>query len=176
MDTPINEAFMAHAYSLILLRKDGYPCVFFGDIYGFQLPKPEDPACRGKLPDLVLARKLYSFGPQTDYFDGADCIGWVRHGTTENPDGMAVVLSWSPEVPEVSDDEDELPRMRMKVGAPGEIWTDILGWDNSAVVIDESGVGTFTTNWNRMSVFVNRDARGRERFPVNFDTKFGELC
>jgi alpha-amylase len=176
MDTPIDPEFMAHGYSMILLRQEGRPVVFFGDLYGLELPHVELPQCGGKLPDLVLARRLFAFGEQTNYFKDSDCIGWVRHGTTEKPDGMAVVLSWTQEVPDSSDDEEELPRIQMKAGYPGQVFVDLLGWDKTEVLIDASGMGVFQCGWNSVSVYVNRDASGREQFPVKFDTNFGKLC
>lgn len=100
METPIKPTFMALAYALILLRQDGYPCVFYGDLYGLCEPHPSPPTCWGKLPDLVLARKLYAYGTQNDYFERKDCIGWVRNGLSEDlrKSGLAVVMSWQREL------------------------------------------------------------------------------
>lgn len=69
--------FKPIAYGLILLRSQGQPCVFYGDLYGLRggpasLSKP---ACSGKLPILMQARKLYAYGEQRDYFDKRHCIG-----------------------------------------------------------------------------------------------------
>jgi alpha-amylase len=75
LEAPIEPFFKALAYCLILLRQEGYPCVFYGDLYGIKGEHPFDPACGGKLPDLTLARKLYAYGEQNDYFDEANCIG-----------------------------------------------------------------------------------------------------
>lgn len=30
---------------------------------------------------MLAARKFYSYGEQNDYFDDANCVGWVRKGT-----------------------------------------------------------------------------------------------
>lgn len=170
MDTPMNRAFMPLAYSLLLLRQDGHPCVFFGDIYGLSEPFPEPPSCGGKLPSLCLARKLYAYGEQTDYFERSDCIGWVRHGTRSKPHGMAVVLSWT----QSTEGEELAPFLRMSVGRQhvGEIWTDLLGFEWAAVVIDEEGFGTFPCQPNSMACFVSKNANGRDRFPVHFDSEF----
>ncbi|KAF1960771.1 glucan 1,4-alpha-maltohexaosidase precursor [Byssothecium circinans] len=99
MDTPIHPEFTSLAYSLILLRQHGYPCVFYGDWYGTSEPHPSPPTCNGKLADLVLARKLYAYGEQRDYFGDANCIGWIRQGLIRDGEksqrsGMAVVMSW----------------------------------------------------------------------------------
>ncbi|WYZ39999.1 hypothetical protein EsH8_IV_000340 [Colletotrichum jinshuiense] len=168
MDTSINSGFMPLAYALLLLRRDGHPCVFFGDLYGIGLPHPEAPI-QG-LPDLVLARKLYAHGKQDDYFERHDCIGWVRRGTDEKPDGLAFIMSWSR-------DEDGQTQICMEVGRnhAGEVWTDALGLESTAVVIDENGIGLFPCRKNSMACFVNKDAKGRKRFPVRFDSDFHSL-
>jgi alpha-amylase len=171
MDTPINRAFTPHAHALILLRQDGYPCIFFGDLYGLGAPHPEPPTCWGKLPGLILVRNLYAYGPQTDYFESGDCIGWVRHGTHDRSDGLAVIMSWT------EDTEQLNPYINMDVGVQhaGETWTDVLAFEWACVVIGEDGVGRFPCQWNSTSCFVNRDAKGREKFPVHFDSEFRRL-
>lgn len=69
--------FKEIAYALILLRSQGQPCVFYGDLYGLEGgPNPLNcPSCLGKLPILMRARKLYAYGEQRDYFDKRNCIG-----------------------------------------------------------------------------------------------------
>lgn len=75
MATPIEGFFKPLAYALILLRKDGYPCLFYGDLYGTQGDEAEKPSCGNKLADMTLARRLYAYGEQDDYWDQANCIG-----------------------------------------------------------------------------------------------------
>ncbi|PVH95335.1 glycoside hydrolase family 13 protein [Periconia macrospinosa] len=98
MDTPIHPKFTSLAYSLILFREAGYPCVFYGDMFGTSQPHVSPPTCDGKLADLILARKLYAYGEQKDYFHDAECIGWVRRGISggegSQSAGMAVVMNW----------------------------------------------------------------------------------
>ena len=91
--TPIEGFFKPLAYSLILLRQEGYPQLFYGDLYGMKGEHPEPPSCGGKLADLTLARKLYAYGDQEDYFDEQTCIGFVRRGTWDHPAGLACVMS-----------------------------------------------------------------------------------
>ena len=69
--TPVAASFKLAAYALILLRKDGHPCIFYGDMYGLRTNRASStvPACDGKLPILAQARKLYAYGEQEDYFD-----------------------------------------------------------------------------------------------------------
>lgn len=174
MDTPITYAFTPHAHSLLLLRQDGHPCVFFGDLYGITSgPFPEPPSCYGRLPGLLLARKLYAYGPQIDYFERADRIGWTRAGTESHQDGMAVILSWT----RGDDYESCAPSIRMNVGVEhaGEVWTDVLGFEWSAVLVDSEGWGRFPCQKNGMACYVNEVAEGREAFPVRFNADFESL-
>ena len=68
--------------ALILLRKDGLPCVFYGDYFGIG----GEEAIEGKkeaIDPLVFARYHKAYGEQEDYFDDPHTIGWVRRGLTE---------------------------------------------------------------------------------------------
>ncbi|KAJ4288567.1 hypothetical protein N0V90_011804 [Kalmusia sp. IMI 367209] len=163
--TPVEGFFKPLAYALILLRGEGYPCVFYGDVYGMKGEHPEPPSCGNKLPDLVLARKLYSYGSQEDYWDNANCIGWVRRGTWDKPSGLAVVMS------------NKGPgEIRMAVGEEhaGERWTDVLGWEEGEVEIDGEGYGVFKCPGVSVSIWVNKEAAGRDQFPTNFDSNIYE--
>lgn len=113
------EWFKPLAYALVLLRREGYACVFYGDLYGISGPDQfrVPPTCGGFLPDFILARKLYAYGEEISYFDYPTCVGWVRQGTWDRKDGCAVVLSnagagWK----------------TMFVGQlhRGEVWTDVV--------------------------------------------------
>ncbi|KAI4149767.1 MAG: hypothetical protein L6R39_002428 [Caloplaca ligustica] len=150
----IQPFFKPLAYALILLRSDGYPCVFYGDVYGIKGDHPFPPSCGGKLPDLCLARKLYAYGEQRDYFDYPQCIGWTRLGTWDRPFGLACVMS------------NAGPNEKwMYVGQEhkGEIWTDVLGWQQGQVVINQDGWGLFTCPGVSVTVWVNQQAEGRDR-------------
>ncbi|CAG8957222.1 hypothetical protein HYFRA_00009424 [Hymenoscyphus fraxineus] len=155
LEASIEPFFKPLAYALILLRYDGYPCLFYGDLYGIKGEHPFPPSCGGALPDLALARKLYSYGLQQDYFDYPTCIGWVRYGTWDRRFGCAVVMS-----------NAGPGEKRMHVGEMhcGEIWTDVLGWEKEEVRIGEDGYGNFKCCGTSVSVWVNKDAEGREKF------------
>ncbi|KAI9875066.1 MAG: hypothetical protein M1823_007553, partial [Watsoniomyces obsoletus] len=131
----VAEWFVPIAYALILLRDAGYPCLFYGDLYGIKGGVENDwrgPSCSGKLPDLTLARKLYAYGEQNDYFNHPNLIGWVRRGTWDYPAGCAVVLS-----------NAEQGELRMYVGElhAGQKWSDVLGWEKGEVEIEGDGFG-----------------------------------
>jgi len=147
------------AYSLILLRFEGYPCVFYGDLYGTKGDNSDGPACGHKLADMMLARKLFAYGEQNDYWDQPNCIGFVRRGTSDRPDGLACVLS-----------NAGPGQIQMHVGPEhkGEIWTDILGWQQDEITISDDGNGIFPCPGVSVSIWVNKDAKGREQFPTNF--------
>ena len=158
LQAPISGWFVPLAYCLILLREDGYPCLFYGDVYGLKGGVENDwqpPAAGGKIPDMTLARKMYAYGEQNDYFDNPNLIGWVRRGTWDRPDGCAVVLS-----------NADIGEKRMFVGElhHGEKWTDVLGWETTEVEIGEDGFGIFPCGGCSCSIFVNKAAKGRDLF------------
>lgn len=155
LEAPIEGFFKPLAYALIVLRYDGYPCIFYGDLYGIKGDHPFPPSCGGKLPDLCLARNLYAYGEQHDYFDYAQCVGWTRVGTWDRPFGLACVMS------NAGPNEK---KMYVGEGHKGEVWTDILGWEQSEVTIDEQGYGLFPCPGTSVAVWVNRVAEGRDKF------------
>lgn len=84
--------FKTHAYALILLREAGYPCVFYGDYYG--IPTARVKPKKSMLDKLLHARRDSAYGPQTDYLDHPDVIGWTREGHVDKPNsGLAVLLT-----------------------------------------------------------------------------------
>lgn len=167
LEAPISAWFKPLAYALILLRNSGYPCIFYGDLYGIvspdsgssqssSVPKLESqPSCSGILPLLALSRKLYAYGEQASYFDYPTCVGFVRYGTWDRPFGCAVVMS-----------NAGPGTKRMHVGEmhAAEKWTDVLGWSQGEVIIGHDGFGEFTCGGCSVSVWVNSKAEGRDKF------------
>jgi len=41
---------------------------------------------------LTIYPRMPYLGEQNDYFNDPNCIGWVRRGTWDKPDGCAVVM------------------------------------------------------------------------------------
>ncbi|KAK3938965.1 glycoside hydrolase superfamily [Diplogelasinospora grovesii] len=167
LETPVAPYFIPLAYALILLRANaGLPCVFYSDLYGSigQHPKPDDlssnfipPTSGGAiLPKMVLARQLWAYGTQVDYFDQPHCIGFTRfgHASRSGGAGLAVVMTnaW------------QYAAKSMCVGRrhAGERWTDLLCWCPGEVVIDANGWGDFPVGHRSVAVWVNRDAQGRD--------------
>jgi len=85
----VGNNFKIQAYALILLRPEGYPCVFYGDLYPNQC---YDEAVASRLRLLIDARRLFAYGRTDDYFQERNCIGFVRRGDSEHP-GCAVLIS-----------------------------------------------------------------------------------
>lgn len=152
LEAPVEPWFKPLAYALILLRKDGYPCVFYPDLYGASYwDKGEDgndhevfmPKVDG-IENLLKARKENAYGEQRDYFEDANCLGWTREGDGYNK-GCAVVLS--------NKDQYDKP---MEVGAhyAGQNFYDLLGRFQHKITIDENGWGNFTVPAGNVSVWI----------------------
>ena len=135
--------FKPIAYSIILLRNEGYPCVFYGDYYGIphnNIEKMED------LDTLLFLRKERAYGNQIDYFDHPNYIGWTRQGDLEHEkSGLAVVIS---------NTEDGEKRMFMGEEFEGCTFIDALGHCDEEVVIDEEGCGCFKVKGRSVSVWI----------------------
>ncbi|MBO4887921.1 MAG: alpha-amylase [Firmicutes bacterium] len=147
----VEDWFKPLAYALILLRKDGSPCVFYSDYYGN--PVKERPMVLN-LGKLIKLRSLYAYGPQQDYFDDPHLIGWTRGGDTEHPSsGLAVVMS------NASDSSETLSK-RMLIGKEfqGCVFRDVLGGISDPVVIDEEGFGTFMTPGRGAGIWAQEEA------------------
>lgn len=125
--------FKKIAYGLILLRKDGYPCVFYGDYYGVE----GEHSVTGQkeiIDQLIAIRKRYAYGEQTDYMEDKDLIGWIRHGDEDHPGTLAVVISTG-----------DANTLRMQVGDvhAGKIFVELTGDNAHEIKIDEEGYANF---------------------------------
>lgn len=135
--------FKPAAYSIILLRNEGYPCIFYGDFYGIPHDKVEPVK---NLETIIGLRKYKAYGEQHDYFDHPDYIGWTREGDEEHiKSGLAVVIS------NACDGEK-----RMYIGTKfiGEKFIDALGNCEEEIKIDEEGYGTFKVKGKSVSIWV----------------------
>ncbi|BCS26228.1 alpha-amylase [Aspergillus puulaauensis] len=155
LETPIVAFFIPLAYALILLRDKGQPCLFYGDVYGISSDNkhPDRPQYANQLSTLAQARKLYANGVQRDYFDKANCIGFVRYGNNRHPFGLACILS-----------NAGPSRKCMFAGRThaGERWTDILNNRTETVKINRKGYGMFPVGAYSVSVWVNSSVKCRE--------------
>ncbi|MFC3420403.1 alpha-amylase [Salinicoccus hispanicus] len=151
LESFVDDWFKQSAYALILLRQDGYPCVFYGDYYGIDGEGEEAKAGMPEAIDpLLRARHVRALGEQDDYFDHPDTIGWVRFGEEEVEDsGCAVVVS--------NGLEDGVKRMYVGEARSGEEWVDFTGNREDTIVIDEEGFGEFISGSQSTSVYALPD-------------------
>ena len=139
--------FKEHAYAVILLRSEGLPCVFYGDLYG--IPSCGINPVGGGLEKMLDVRRRLAYGEQIDYFDDADIVGWTRLGDGDHPgSGIAVLLTDGPGGSKV-----------MSVGADmaGAVFADSLGHRNERITIGEDGRAEFFVNGGSVSVWVKQD-------------------
>jgi alpha-amylase len=144
LESWVEDWFKPSAYALILLRKDGNPCLFYGDYYGISGPEPEE----GKkeiLDRLLYARYDKAYGEQHDYFDDPNTIGWVRLGVRElEHSGCAVVIS---------NGEDSEKRMYVGERKAGQTWVDLTNSRDDQITIEDNGYATFPVNGGSVSVW-----------------------
>jgi alpha-amylase len=102
LESIVESWFKPLAHALILLRCEGYPCIFYADYYGAHYKDHGRDgneyeiwmdSHRSILDKFLFARQTYGYGEQYSYFDHPNTIGWTRLGDAEYPGGMAVVLS-----------------------------------------------------------------------------------
>ncbi|KAK1922270.1 putative alpha-amylase [Papiliotrema laurentii] len=149
----VSSGFKPLAYALILMRVDGYPCVFYGDLYGCGGENPQQPV--NQLDDLVRARKLFAYGEQVDHWDHPNCLAWLRKGDEEHDGSVTVICNGK---------EDGSKKIEVGKEHAGEKWTDVLGWHQGEVTIGEDGWAEFFCPPESVSIWTKTDARGREEF------------
>ena len=147
--------FKPIAYALILLRKAGCPCVFYGDYYG--IPH-EGIAPVRELPALLRIREQYAYGEEHLYFDDPSVTGFTREGDGEHPDSGAAVL--------LTDSTAGKKRMYVGVQHAGELFRDAMGKIPYAVTIEEDGCAEFSVDGGSVSVWVSEKAA--ERLYIEF--------
>ena len=146
LESTVEEWFKPSAYALILLRKDGLPCLFYGDYYGIDGEFAQE-SFKDVLDTLLYARKDLAYGEQIDYFDDPNCIGWTRSG---NEDGTPLAVTIS---------NDAANNKSMEIGSDwaGQTFYDILGNCSDTVTIDEDGWGDFPVSEKSVSVWTIQD-------------------
>ena len=147
LESWVEDWFKPMAYALILLRQDGYPCVFYGDYKG--IPASKIKSKKRELDKLLKLRKTKAYGPQHDYFDDPNCIGWTREGDEEHKDsGLAVVIS---------DGTGGTKRMYIGRQFAGCHFADAMGNARYNIKIDEDGCGNFYVNRGAVAVWVQKE-------------------
>jgi alpha-amylase len=140
--------FKPLAYTLILTRESGYPCVFYGDYYGLaQKESNSGYSQKREIDKIMKARTACAYGAQHDYFDHGDIIGWTREGDSSHTNsGLASIITDGPG-----------GSKKMYVGKQhaGETWYDITGHVADKVTIDSTGHGVFKVNGGSNSIYVS---------------------
>lgn len=153
LESPVESWFKPLAYALILLRRQGYPCIFYGDYYGAHY---KDKGRDGQeyeiwlndhhwiIDKLLYARKHYAHGEQYDYFDDPNLVGWTRLGDEEHSQAIAIILSnsWG-------------GSKWMEVGKPRTTFYDITEHIPEKVTTNEYGWGEFSCKGGSVSVWVS---------------------
>ena len=143
LESFVDRWFKPAAYSIILLRDEGYPCIFYGDYYGIKHDNIEP---LEELKILIRLRKEKSYGKQNEYFDNPHCIGWTREGDEEHlKSGLAVLIS---------NDTDSEKRMYVGEKFAGEKFIDTLSNCEDFITIDEYGYGNFKVKSKSTSIWV----------------------
>jgi alpha-amylase len=147
LESVVEPWFKPLAYAVILLRSQGYPCVFYADYYGANYKDKGYeiymPSHRYLIDKFLEARKLYAYGPQYDYFDHWNTVGWTRLGDAKHPKAMAVLMSDGP-----------AGSKWMEVGKPNAKFTDMTGHVKDPVYTNQAGWGEFRCNGGSVSVWV----------------------
>jgi alpha-amylase len=154
LEAPVEAWFKAIAYAIILLRAEGYPCVFYADLYGAHYKDKDKQGNEQEiwlekveeLEQLLQARCDHAFGPQRDYFDHPNCIGWTREGDGDHS-GCAVLIS---------NGDDGFKNMEMGNRYAGKKFIDLLGKNPAEVEINVEGWGNFFAPAGSVSVWVEK--------------------
>jgi alpha-amylase len=153
LQQPVQAWFRPIAYSLILLRESGYPCVFYTDVYGSKYQdKGEDGQEHevilkkvDELETLLWVRKYLAYGGQRDYFDHPNCIGWTRTGDDDHAgSGCAVIIS---------NGDAGYKNMEMGTKFAGQVFVDYLNKVREEITIDHNGWAEFKVAAGSVSVW-----------------------
>ncbi len=142
----VQEWFKPLAYALILLRKDGLPCVFYGDYYGINSQNIQP--MQEKLDIIINARKKFAYGEQIDYLDDHDIIAWVRTGDEEHTDsGLVVIMSDGPGGGKTINVGEKLANT---------VFYDCTRNVQENVYVDKEGNGIFYCNGGSVSIWIRK--------------------
>ncbi len=152
LESPVADWFKAAAYALILLQKEGYPCLFYGDYYGV---RGETSIHREVIDILLKIRRERAYGEQWDYMDDAHVVGFARSGDESHPhSGLALLIS---------NQEDAEKTMNVGNLHAGEHWVEATGcYPDKQITIDPEGNATFLVPAGKVAVWHNAVSPGEE--------------
>jgi len=137
LESWVQDWFKPIAYALILLRNEGFPCLFYGDYYG--LKGYEFKGIKDDLDLLLKLRKEWAYGQQIDYFDQSAVIGWTR------AKGLAVLISIG---------QQDIKKMYVGKDFAKKYFYDYLGNVEEEIMIDEEGFGIFKVKDGSVSAYI----------------------
>ncbi len=150
LESAVKPWFKPMAYAIILLRAEGYPCVFYADYYGAEYADRGSeihlPSHRWIVDKLLYARQNFAYGGQYDYFNDKNIIGWTRLGNKQHPKAMAVIMSNNAE-----------GSKWMEVGRINAKFNDITENITESVYTNQDGWGEFSCNGGSVSVWVEQE-------------------
>jgi len=155
LESVVETWFKPLAYAIILLRQEGYPCVFYPDYYGAHYTdKGEDgneyeiqmDSHKWIIDRFLFARKNFVYGNQYNYFDHHSVIGWTCLGNTEHPKAIAVIMSNGAE-----------GSKWMEVGKPNTKFVDLIEGVEEPVYTNEVGWGEFYCKGGSVSVWIEHE-------------------
>ncbi len=153
LESSVADWFKPMAYALILLMKDGYPCVFYGDYYGM---RGDPPLHHGLIETLLKVRRDRSYGEQTEYFDHPNTVGFVRKGDAAHPhSGVAVLLS---------NGKDGFKEMHLGKEHARQTWVEVTGSIPDEVILDENGTASFPVRGGKLAVWTEKTKRNGKEF------------
>jgi alpha-amylase len=153
IESSIQPWFKPQAYALMLLRKEGVPCVFYPAIYGADYidTDKQGKQVAVKLPPLPVVDKMMRLratrlnGEQRDYFENKHVIGWTIEGNMNDPaSGFAVIIS---------NGKAGKIKMSMGEGNAHATFCDSTGNCTSTVQLDKKGEGVFPVNEKSISIW-----------------------
>ncbi len=155
LESPVEGWFKPLAYALILLRREGYPCIFYADYYGANYKdKGKDgneheifiDSQKFLLDKFLYTRRCYAYGEQYDYFDHGNCVGWTRQGDDSHQGGIAVLLS-----------NGEAGSKNMQA-RPKQTYIDITEHIKESVTTNDEGWAEFRCKAGSVSVWVPKES------------------
>ncbi len=145
LESEVADWFKPIAYALILLMREGYPAIFYGDYYS----ENRVGSCHRVILDRLLeARRLYAYGEQDLLFDHPNVVGLVRHGDDEHKDSGLVLL--------MSNNEDGWKDVCLGPEHAGEHWCEMTGSINDEIELDENGCAAFSVKGRNIAVWIKK--------------------
>lgn len=143
LSSNVEDWFKPIAYALILLMREGYPVVFYGDYYS---ENRVGTFHRRILDTLLWARKNYAYGEQTLVFDHPSTIALVRHGDDDHPGSGLVLLMTN----------GDCGTKEISLGArhAGETWREATGCISDPITLDADGKATFRVEAGNIAVWI----------------------